>query len=175
MTSGMGITVGSAARFVGALLVATLLLAACGGDESQPKVAATSERTPAASVFAEPKDFVGRDVEVRGRVGSVISPRMFNLEDLERSGDRVQVFTTGDAGIDEGQVVRVEGAVREFNIAAFEQELGVDLEERLYDAFVGTAVILARSVEILERSQDEVTPEPGVVGQSPTHGGGGGH
>ncbi len=175
MTSGMGISVSSAARGVTALLVATLLLGACGQEESQPKVAATSERTPAGSVFAEPKDFVGRDVDVRGRVGSVVSPRMFNLEDLERSGDRVQVFTTGDPRIDEGQVVRVEGTVREFAVAAFEQDLGVDLEERLYDAFIGTAVIRARSIEILEHSQDDTTPEAGVVGQSPTDGHRDGH
>ncbi|MDP8960233.1 MAG: hypothetical protein M3N32_01180 [Actinomycetota bacterium] len=168
MTSPIGISVSSAARALAALLVATLLLGACGREEDRPEAGATSE-TPATSVFAEPKDFVGRDVDVRGRVDSVVSPRMFNLQDLEPSGDRVQVFTKGDPPIDEGQVVRVEGTVREFDLAAFEQELGVELEDRLYDAFIGTAVILARSIEILEeRAADEPTPEAGVVGVSPT-------
>lgn len=169
MTSPIGIRVSSAARGLSvALLAAALLLSACGGEETQPKGGATSEQTPTTSVFAEPGEFLDQDVEVRGRVGSVVSPRMFNLEDLERSGDRVQVFTTDDPGIDEGQVVRVEGTVREFDTAAFEQELRVDLEDRLFDAFIGTPVILARSIEILERSPDEETPEPGVVGVSPT-------
>ncbi len=169
MRPRIGITVSSAARGLSAaLLAAALLLTACGREETQPKAGETSEQTPMTSVFAEPKDFLGRDVELRGGVGSVVSPRMFNLEDLERSGDRLQVFTATDPGIDEGQVVRVEGTVREFDTAAFEQELRVDLEDNLFDAFIGQAVILARSIEILERSPDEETPEPGVVGETPT-------
>ncbi|MDQ4131135.1 MAG: hypothetical protein M3133_09140 [Actinomycetota bacterium] len=150
-----------------ALLAATLLLGACGQQEADQK-GATPQETPTESVFANPRAFLGQEVELRGRVGSVVSRHMFNLEDLERTGERVQVFTRGEPRIDEGQVVRVEGSVREFDIAAFEQELQVDLEDELFDAFIGTPVILARSVQILEQSPDEVTEEPGVVGVSPT-------
>ncbi len=168
MTRLSGIRACSPARgLAAAVLAAALLLGACGGEETEPETAATPQETPMESVFANPRAFLDQDVEIRGTVGSVISPRMFNLQDLEQTGDRVQVFTDGGTPIDEGQVVSVEGSVREFDIAAFERELNVDFEEGLYDAYIGTPVILAKSVRILERG-DDVTPEPGVVGISPT-------
>ncbi|MFN2555265.1 MAG: hypothetical protein ABR592_00055 [Nitriliruptorales bacterium] len=170
MTRLFGNGVRSPARGLAvALLAATLLLGACGRQETEPKRGATPKETPTESVFANPRAFLGQDVELRGKVGSVISPRMFQLDDLERTGDRVQVFAKGEPRIDEGQVVRVEGQVREFDIADFERELEVDLEDDLFDAYIGTPVILARSIQILEQSPDKVTEEPGVVGESPTH------
>lgn len=150
-----------------ALLAATLLLGACAQEPLEPEEDATAEATPEKNVFAEPDEFVGQEVRIRGRVESVVSPRMFNLEEPGETGNRLQVFSAGQTPVDEGQVVRVTGTVREFELAAFEQELQVDLEDELFKAFVGVPVVLARSVEVLERGPDEITPEPGTVGVSP--------
>lgn len=53
--------------------------------------------------------------------------------------------------LDDGQVVEVTGTVaQDFDIAATEEELGIDLEDELYADYVGEPYIMASSGEILE-------------------------
>jgi hypothetical protein len=53
--------------------------------------------------------------------------------------------------LDDGQVVEVTGTVaQDFDIAATEEELGIDLEDELYADYVGEPYIMATSGEILE-------------------------
>ncbi|MFI7496639.1 hypothetical protein ACH9D2_18215 [Kocuria sp. M4R2S49] len=53
--------------------------------------------------------------------------------------------------LDDGQVVEVTGTVQQdFDIAAAEEQLGIDLEDELYADYVGQPYIMASSGEILE-------------------------
>ena len=116
--------------------------------------------TRVSAILANPGRYYGQEVEVSGGVGQVIEPRalaMLDRRDLRTPGavpestvtDRglLVINTSGDnPTLSERQDVLARGTLRPFDIATFEQDLGVDLDDDLYTEYEDRPVILAERV-----------------------------
>ncbi|MDP8922022.1 MAG: hypothetical protein M3O34_04000 [Chloroflexota bacterium] len=152
-----------------------------------PGVAGPFEFVTVDDIAENPAAYVGQTVRVNGEVEEIDEPvgvgyRSFALEDsdflfdeqilvigatpLERAvGPGVAPVATPFADLD-GRFVWVTGEVRPFNILEFERELGVDLDDTVYDDWEGQAAIIARSIRIAPIYPDPYGPyvaDPGVA------------
>ena len=109
-----------------------------------------------ADIAGDPQAYLGQNVAVQAGVEEVISPVAFWLdEDALLDGgiddDLLVVSATQDAPLDfgtlEDQAVIVTGTVRQFDLAAIEQEIGYDLDDALFADVAGRPVIVATAVE----------------------------
>lgn len=107
----------------------------------------------------KPEEYYGRSVTVDGVVGETVEPNAFVLADeaaLEdgdlEDTEGVLVVSGSDSApnLTEGEAVQVVGTVRELDLAAFEEDLGVDLDDALYTEG-GRSAIAAQ--EILQTSE----------------------
>ncbi|WP_225752620.1 hypothetical protein [Actinotalea sp. Marseille-Q4924] len=69
---------------------------------------------------------------------------------LSIAGWNVVVLDAALADVEEGQYVEVTGVVEELDIAELEEKYGVDLEDRLYEDYVGDHVLVAQEVTATE-------------------------
>jgi hypothetical protein len=108
-------------------------------------------------VVDHPDVYLGQAVTVRGEVEDVVGPRSFTLEDDDLLfDDEVLVLTTGQMTDRAGQPlgadalvdrpVWVTGTVRLFDRAEIERDLGIDLDDGLFESWDGQSVIVARSI-----------------------------
>ncbi len=108
-------------------------------------------------VLERPGDFAGERMTVFGNVGEVFGPRVFALQDDDllrhdallvlsnraptgRDGRAVDVTTVRDGDL------RVTGLVQRFDVAAFEQRLGIQLDDARLDEWEGRPALIADSI-----------------------------
>ena len=123
-----------------------------------PRTRAAGENVPVtlSDLADDSSEFYGRTVTVDGFVAETVEPSVFFLgdklarEDEEEPADEGGVLVVGgdpDLNLVEAMPVQVVGVFQEFDLATFEEELGTDLEDGLYDDWDGRPAILAAEVE----------------------------
>ncbi len=134
------------ARLIGLLFVVALILAGCAERE--------------VNVFVDADAAVGEEVDVTGRVLEVRNDNAFQIgpEDEDAPGAVLVVHSDEDV-VRQGQVVRVEGIVRRFQLVEVERELGVDLDDEQFVVVVNQPVIVATQVQILQDVETVVGTE----------------
>jgi hypothetical protein len=147
-----------AAAALGLLASALVPILARPAGAQAPQVVTVNQ------LAANPAAFWGTEqlVTVVGEVEDILGWRAFTIEDndllfdeellvvsarplLDRHGRTVESAFLGDDDI------RVSGTVRAFNLAEFERELGVDLEDDLFTAWTGRPAIIAHSIYVPPR------------------------
>lgn len=114
-------------------------------------------RPPA--ILEDPQRYYGRTTMVGGVVGQVIEPRAFVMVDEQTARDGppnqadladggVLVVRTGGPAPDVAELenVRTTGTLQEFDITAFEQQQGVELDNALYEEYRDGPVLVAAEV-----------------------------
>ena len=94
-------------------------------------------------VASEVDTLEGEPVTFAGEVQDVISTVSFQVAG---AGWSVVVLDAQQAAVAEGDYVQVSGTIREFDIAAIEEEFGLDLDDDLYEGFEQRFVVLADNV-----------------------------
>ena len=139
-------------------LAATIALALLLPLPARPASAQLASAT-AAEIVANAGAYYGQAVTVVGDVDDVLGPRSFVIEDddvlsfaqlpvvtarpvLDRAGQPL------DRALDPLSTtnVMVTGTVHQFNLAAFEERLGLDLDDPQWTAWAGKPAIIATSV-----------------------------
>jgi hypothetical protein len=113
-----------------------------------------------SAVIEDPQRYYGQTTTVSGAVGQVIEPRAFVMVDEQtvqggplseaelRDGGVLVVRTGGPApNAVELQNVRVTGTLQQFDLTAFEQQQGVDLDDALYAEYQDRPVLVAARVQ----------------------------
>ncbi len=114
-------------------------------------------------IAENPQEYYGSTVTVTGEVSNVLgSNAMLVVPQAGVSGaDDMLVISpvplseaseateqSGDAPLSQGETVQITGEVREFELLAIEQEIGVDLDDESLDAYDGTPSIIASSISL---------------------------
>lgn len=138
-----------------AVVAGPWLAAAPVAAQAQPQAATISE------IVDNPSAFYGKTVTVTGAVEDVLGARSFTIEDddflsddslpiiagsaiLNRAGGPLDTTEVGDLFGD--QVVVVTGEVHQFNLSAWEERIGVDLEDDAWGPWAGRPGIIATSI-----------------------------
>ncbi len=115
-----------------------------------------------SDITDNPEEFFGQTLTVEGIVGETIEANAFLLLDQETAGegnaaeedalaaDRAILVVNSDSfdpKLSEGQSVRVKGTLQEFDVAAFEEELGIELENDTFADFAGRPAMLAQQIK----------------------------
>lgn len=103
--------------------------------------------------YDEADTFVGQEVTISAEVTETLSDDTFVI--AGGAGTTVDPLLIVEAqeipSLDEGQVVELMGTVQQgFDVAAAEEQLGIELEDELYADYVGGPYLEATSGEILE-------------------------
>ncbi len=127
-----------------------------GGDATNQE----GEDVGLSAVIEDPQRYYGQTTTVSGAVGQVIEPRAFVMVDeqtlqgaapseAELVDMGVLVVSTGGPtlNVSEPEKVRVTGTLQQFNIATFEQQHGVDLDDALYAEYQNRSVLVAAEVQ----------------------------
>ncbi len=127
--------------------------------EGQPAVVANSvdltPRTGAArnqsvpvtigNLADNPQEYLGQTVTVSAPITNIVSPNAFGL------GNQVLVVGSGKEvpgnSLTEGNTVQVTGTFRQFDLAAFEQELGLDLQDEVFADWGDRPALLAKQIQ----------------------------
>lgn len=105
----------------------------------------------------EQPDLVGQTVTVSGEVTSVIAPTGFTIsgeedeefdELAEPNTSGVLVVSAQEFGVTEGDVVQIVGEVALFSVVDVEAELGIALDDELFEEFEGQPALIADSVDM---------------------------
>jgi len=179
---------GALIAVLGILLVGALawaLIATFADEESAGPEAGIS----LSDLASDPEGLFGSRVVVSGEVSDVVGGeeaalpagatpgRGFVIGDVGQSvlvvGTRVAQLTalSGDEDLAEGDVVQVTGMVREFDLAALEEDLGADLADDAFAPFEDRPVLVASAVDLVPTtarrqgeqvmlSADELTDSP---------------
>lgn len=103
--------------------------------------------------YDEADTYVGEEVTVSAEVTETLSDDTFVIAGTDNTAvDPLLIVEQEEIPpLDDGQVVQVKGTVQKnFDVAAAEKELGIDLEDELYADYVGEPYLMATSGEILE-------------------------
>ena len=134
-----------------------------GGDTTMMQGGTTTGEQGAdvglSAILENPQRYHGQKMMVSGAVGQVIEPRAFvmvdrqtlqggPLSEVELADRGVLVMRTGGStpNVVEPQNVRATGTLQQFDIAAFEQQQGVNLDDELYTEYEDRPVLLAAEV-----------------------------
>jgi hypothetical protein len=135
----------------------TVDLTAEAADAGAQNVQATM-----SDITDEPEEYYGQTLTVAGIVDETIEANAFVLIDQQAAGEadaQEEDDLAADEGVlvvnsegftpnvSEGQRVQVKGAFQEFDLAAFEEELGVDLENDAFANFAGRPAIQAQQIQ----------------------------
>ncbi len=162
------------------LCFSALFLVACGGESAGPEQQREIENTQQQDqteafnekeFFQNPDDFEGRQVTVSGRVTEVIRPRAFRFSGEDVDAAPLLVVSTQETNVATGQVVRVTGTVRRFDVEAFIRDLrdlGVDFNAPEFREFAGRPVMVAESVTVSEGTDPDVIRETGTATEKST-------
>lgn len=112
-----------------------------------------------AEIVEDPQRYYGRTTTVDGAVGQVIEPRAFVMVEGQTAQDGapsaaelaeggVLVVRTGGPAPDVAELdsVRATGTLQEFDITAFEQQQGVELDDALYEGYRNEPVLVAAEI-----------------------------
>lgn len=147
--------------------VSTLGLTACGGDtagtEAGADVADVAEDAPLAdgpyegaydSAFYDDIDsYVGQEVVLSADVNEVITPTAFTIAGTDDTAVEavLVVGATEDDELAPETTVEVTGTVQEaFALTEVEEELGVDLDDTLFEDWEDERYVMAEDVAVLE-------------------------
>lgn len=174
-----------------ALMLAAVLLSACGGEEQQgaaggEETVATGEEEESAGqaigvsvadVTDNPDELYGKDMTLSGLVTEVVGPNAVAIGGGEFVGGE-QVLIVGAQklpqiveGLPEGEpfevqqqdLVQASGALREFNLAEVEDEIGYDLDDNLFSDFEGEPALVADSFVLSpQQGAGGTTTEQGI-------------
>ena len=137
----------------GALVLATLPVAACGDDGDADVTVTTTEQPGvgeqgkggAAQESLEGR--LGQDVRFTGEVAELVSATAFTVGGDEVGENPILVVGASiPEGLAGGDQVRVQGTVEEFQVAGWEQDLDWDLVDDDFDSFDGDPAVRASSV-----------------------------
>ncbi len=128
--------------------------------EDEP--AMTERNAMDETIMQNPDDYIGQQVTFSADVDETYDTRTFSLENpgalepsllvLSRNPLQGQGGAPGEGSfIDENSSVQVTGTIRVFNIADFESEYGVDLDDAAYADWEGKTVVVADSVQVIQR------------------------
>lgn len=103
--------------------------------------------------YDQSETYAGQEVTVSAEVTETLSVDTFVIGGA--AGTTVDPLLVVEEqeipALDDGQVVEVTGTVaQDFDVAAAEERLGIDLEDERYADYVGEPYIMATSGEILE-------------------------
>ncbi len=161
------------------LLLSVLLFAACaetgpgqGADIEDVQRQDQTEAFDEGRFFENPDDYLGQDVTVSGEVVEVLRPRAFRFSRPGGGAATLLVVSAREANVEKGQVVRVTGTVRRFDVPEwfrdFGQDVGLDFNDPVFQEFVGRASILAQSVTVVEGADPDVVQETATPGVKTT-------
>ena len=151
----------------GILAVAGLGLAGCNteGPEEGADVEDLSENGDAEvamgyvgpydpAFYEESETYVGQQVTVSAEVAETLSTGTFVIGGTaDTAVDPLLIVEEQEIpALEVGQVVEVTGTVQQgFDVAAAEEEFGIELEDELYADYVEEPYITATSAEIIEQ------------------------
>ena len=176
------------ARRLLAPLTVVLLAAACGDDEvdelgeptatTQEEAAVNPPETTTTQAvggdqgafFRSPAEFVGQQVTASGEVVSIVDGRAFRLASEDGVGETVTVFSTPIPGLDQGDLVQVDGVVRDVRRDGFREDFGTDYVDA-YGAFGDAPAIAASSAHVYQEYERPATTGGAGAGTSTTTGG----
>lgn len=101
----------------------------------------------------ESETYAGQEVTLSAEVTETLSTDTFVIAGADGTAVEPLLIVESEEipALDDGQVVEVTGIVQQgFDVAATEEELGIDLEDELYADYVGEPYVMATSGEILE-------------------------
>lgn len=126
-------------------------------EEITPTLA--EEREIIDDITQNPQNYFGRIVTVSSEIQDLVGLRSFMLDSPGILDNDLLVITASAPGqgninvFGQGNTVRVMGTVREFNLTEVENDLNIDLDDDLFDGRQGDPVVIASSVEVLERTE----------------------
>ncbi|MBW4506399.1 MAG: hypothetical protein KME64_07815 [Scytonematopsis contorta HA4267-MV1] len=128
------------------------------GNESAVSIANTSE------IVENARDYVGRNVIVRGRVTEQISPKSFTISDEGLFGGEPILVVNANSqplnvSINRNTTLQITGEVRNFQPSQMQRELNIDLQGKPYRSYVSKPVIVASDMA-LSPEISQVTRNP---------------
>lgn len=155
---------------MGGVLALVILFAVIAGLQGRREVTAPASVTPAVQgaslreIINNPGAFTGKQVFVSGEVNRTLGLRAFTLGGEEfPGGGELLVVTAGPFPATPGRaeaarlatddLVQIEGQVRPFALAEFEQEIGYDLDDRALSPWEGRPAVLAHELILTPRLQ----------------------
>ncbi|WNV77665.1 hypothetical protein [Geodermatophilus sp. DSM 44513] len=148
---------------------ATVGLAACGdtaGDEAGADVEEVTEDDAAAAgpydgaydsaFYGDVTSYVDEQVTLSADVNEVITPEAFTIAGADDTTVEplLVVGATGDDQLSPETTVEVTGTVMEgFTVTDVEQDLGIDLDDALFEEYADENYVVADSVEVLQNAQ----------------------
>lgn len=140
---------------IGAAGLGIAVLAGCGNDTAGPETGTSvgeiqEDQVPAEAAESPTMSFAGMTVTVSADVSEIVSERAFTIAGTENTGTQplLVVSSTGAPQVNEDSAVAVTGTVRKaFDLPAVESELGIDLDDGLYDAYDRQPYIVATQID----------------------------
>ncbi len=146
-----------------ALAAIALALPACAAADNNPTIA-EDPVVEISEVIESPSDVIYQEVSVNGAVDSIITPTAFALAENADSGADVEarepenslliLDAAATEAVEAGQLVRVIGEVRPFDVAELEDEYNLTWEDglkrELSDTYKDKPAIVAKSVMIVD-------------------------
>jgi hypothetical protein len=156
------------AAFVAVSAVGLTACSGTAGTEEGTDVADVVEEDVAADgAVADPFDgpydtdfrdgvdsYAGQEVVLSADVNEVITPESFTIAGTDDTTVEalLVVGATGDAELAPETTVEVTGTVQQaFVLADVEEELGIDLDDALFDDYEQEPYVVAEDVEVLEQ------------------------
>jgi hypothetical protein len=145
---------------------------------ARPASAVQHPTTTVGEIVANAAAFYGQPVTVTGDVDETLGPRAFTLLDDDLlSSESIAVVTARpmqdaagrplDLAPLANRTLWITGTVHQFNLAAFEQRLGVDLDDARFAAWAGRPAVIAESIvtrpptlDSRELAVDDLTANP---------------
>lgn len=132
---------------VPALILLGTGLAACGEKSQGPEAG-----TDVEDITSQPETFVGRKVTVSADVDEVITPRSFRIAGEDIGGGGLLVFSAqGKQDLDDDDVVRVTGEVREIVYHRFKDDFGFEARDDVRES-EGEPAIAATKVTVINET-----------------------
>ena len=145
----------------------TLGLTACGGDtagtEAGADVEDVTEEEPLedgpydgvydTAFYEDINTWVGQEVVLSADVNEVITPTAFTIAGTDDTSVEplLVVGATENNGLAAETTVEVTGTVQEaFVVTEVEEELGIDLDDALFEEYAEENYVVAENVEVLE-------------------------
>ena len=163
-----GVVSGAAALTLAATLALPAATPPAYADHLDSDMATVDE------ILDDPMAFNTRTVMVSGEVGEMLGPRSFTLEDGDLLFDEAMPVVANRPMLDsagrpidvaalDGRYVQVIGTVHQFNRAAFEDRLGIDLDDASWQSWGGHPALIASHVIMTPGYVAPVLPRAGVA------------
>lgn len=138
------------------LLLVAALAGACGEESAGPQEGTEVEHLTGEEFGGEPgvldtpAEFLGKQVTVSGDVSAILGPSSFRIAGDDFGGESLLVFSAGDRPeLDDDDVVRVTGTVREISLKTFEEDFGVREPETDVGGMEGEYALSASEVVVI--------------------------